>query len=106
MLKKENRLPRGFLKSESTINSYLYVFKIAKNQKNVSRFGFIVSKKIDKRATVRNRIRRKFRSCIEERLSEIERGYDFLFIFKKNIEKTNYCEILFGQLEKGSYLKK
>lgn len=105
MLKRKNRLPKGYLKSEKTINSSICVLKIAKNGSNLSRFGFVVSKKIDKRATARNRIKREFRKCLEDKLNEIVKGYDFLFIIKNNIEKKNYCEILYSQLRKEKLLK-
>lgn len=100
MLKKRNRLAKAFLRGERTITSPFYILKIKKNGELVSRFGFIVSKKIDKRAIVRNRIKRKMRFCIEQNLDKIIKGYDFLFILKKNIEKENYCEILVSQLRK------
>lgn len=100
MLKRENRLPKIFFKKEKQLNSSLFDLKIAKSGRSLSRFAFVISKKIDKRATVRNRIKRKFRNCIEENLSKISKGYDFLFILKKNIEKENYCENLISLLKK------
>ena len=71
---------------------------IAKNNLPYSRFGFVISKKIDNRSTVRNRTKRVFRSCIEELLQKIVDGYDMLFILYKNAvgQKRNK---LFNEIE-------
>lgn len=105
MLKRQNRFPKGHVKTEKTLNSQDYVLKIAKNKKSLSRFAFAVPKKIDKRATVRNRIKREFRRCIEERLEEIATGYDFLFTIKNDIQDKDFCGVLWIQLKKEGLLK-
>ncbi len=104
MLKRKNRLPKIFFKHDRVVSSPFYNLKIRRNGELVSRFGFVVSKKIDKRATVRNRIKRKIRSCMEENLDKIVDGYDFLFILKKDI-RENVCSNLFSQLGKENLLK-
>lgn len=100
MLKKENRLPKTFFKGERLLKSPFFDLKIGRNGGSLSRFAFVVSKKIDKRATARNRIRRKFRSCIEENLENIGGGYDFLFILRKNILEKNFCLNLINLLKR------
>lgn len=54
------------------------------NNLNLSRFGFIISKKVARRAVLRNRTKRLYRSVIEELLQKIVAGYDMLFIINKN----------------------
>lgn len=71
---------------------------IAKNDLTLSRFGFIASKKIDKRAVVRNRIKRVVRSCIEEMLGKIVEGYDMLFIISKNATLQKR-DVLYSEIE-------
>ena len=44
-----------------------------------SRFGFVVSTKLDKRAVKRNRVKRVFREAIRPLLPEIKDGFDFVF---------------------------
>lgn len=100
MLKKENRLPKTFFKGDKLLKSPLFDLKIGRNGKSLSRFAFVVSKKIDRRATHRNRIRRKFRSCIEDNLGNIGGGYDFLFILRKNILEKSFCLNLINLLKK------
>lgn len=63
------------------------MLKKTANNFKVSRFGFVVSKKIDTRAVVRNRTRRVLRSVIEDMLEDIQPSFDLLFILKKPIEE-------------------
>src|SRR3989344_8979389 len=84
MLPKEVRfsLRKRFI-PEKTYSSLFFVAKLRKNTLSHNRYAFIVSKKIDSRATVRNRIRRLFQaSVVASSISKT--GYDILFIAKKN----------------------
>lgn len=86
MFKRQNRLVMGVgYGSYSQSKTPYFNVKIRKNRENISRFGIIVSKNVDKRAVTRNRIRRQVRSCIEDNLKRIKKGYDVLFILKKEI---------------------
>src|SRR5579872_1892261 len=100
MLKRQFRLPaRSRLKRPFTFSTDLFTVKYATCTLPYSRFGFIVTKAVDKRAVVRNRMRRVLRSCIEERLSLIVPGYDMLFFLKPGIigkEREELC----GEIEK------
>lgn len=104
MFKRETRLTGRVVKGK-TISFPNLNLKIAKNGKDLSRFGFVISKKVDKRATVRNRIKRKLRNCLEEKMEKISKGYDFLFIIKGNTEKTNYCDMICSELNKEGLLE-
>lgn len=86
MLKKQFRLPaRHKLKNSSFFKTSNFNLRVSKNNIQASRFGFIVKKSVDKRATVRNRVRRVFRSCIEEMLENVRAGNDMLFSLEKGI---------------------
>src|SRR4029079_14632948 len=86
MLQKINRLPASVKLSQyHSLVTPRYFLKVSKNALTYSRFGFVVSKKTAQQATERNRIRRVFRSCIEEMLSEIVTGYDMLFLLKAGL---------------------
>lgn len=101
MLKKIFRLPKVKLKSEEKIVSQHLVIKVAKNNIKESRFGFVVSKKIDKKATARNKIKRELRNIVQENLGRIKPGFDFLIIVKKQNGK-GYDE-LEEELKKNNY---
>lgn len=79
MLKKEYRLTSGSLSNSKNFNSPLFGLKFRTNSLGKNRFAFIISKKIDQRASVRNALRRKVRSCIEEIFENIKPGNDFVF---------------------------
>jgi len=90
MLKRNNRLSvLKRSKGEKTISSPLFTIKYLVNEEGVSKFAFIISKKIDKRAVLRNKIKRNLSKGLEEILNEIALGHNFIFIPKKEIlEKT------------------
>jgi ribonuclease P protein component len=100
MLSKEYRLPSNSqLKNSSFFKTPLFAVKIAKNGITESRFAFLVRKKVDKRAVKRNKIRRVFRSCIEQMHAEIKPGYDMLFFLEKSIIEQER-DTLFKELQK------
>ena len=99
MLKKEYRLTSGSLSNPKNFKSPFFNLKIGKNSLEVNRFAFIISKKIDPRATQRNELRRKVRSCIEEIFDSIGKGYDFIFYPSAIAKKANREEIL-GEINK------
>lgn len=85
MLKRNLRLLSPVSKKANTVSTEQFNLKFLPNELPNSRFGFIVSRKIDKRAVVRNRAKRVLRSVVEENIKNIKQGYDFLFVLKKNI---------------------
>jgi len=56
-------------------------------------FAFIVSKKIDKRATKRNRIKRLLSESVRSFLPQIKPGIKGVFLVKKEILEKNFTEI-------------
>lgn len=54
------------------------------NKKAVSRIGFIISNKIDKRATKRNELKRKMRAVVFPLISQINPRHDIVLIVLKN----------------------
>lgn len=90
MFKRENRLVPGIKFNNSyLISSSQFVLKEKKNRLLVNRFGIVVSKKIDKRAVVRNRIKRMFRSSLEILNKNMSAGHDILFIARiRSLNKT------------------
>jgi len=84
MFSRKYRLPATIrLEHSKIIHTPLFSLRIAKNNLVYNRYGFIVSKKIDKRATVRNRLKRRFRACVEQMHKQLATGRDFLFVLKK-----------------------
>ena len=90
MLAHKYRLPATTKLSHAHFaKTSLFGIKYAANNITESRFAFVVRKSVDKRAVVRNRIRRVFRSCVEEQRAQIHPGHDMLFFLEKGIiDKT------------------
>lgn len=94
MLAKKHRLPKGVrIKNGRTFSSRFFLLKTGENNEGLSRFGFLVSKKISKSAVIRNRIKRQIRRCIEENLNNIISGVDMLFIAKNESINSTTEEI-------------
>jgi ribonuclease P protein component len=97
MLKRANRLSkivRGI--GGNKYFSPLFQVKVSENNTDKARFGFIVSKKIDKRAVIRNQTKRVLRSAAETFLNNLK-GKDIIIIAKKNLlpkEKEEVVEEL------------
>ncbi len=101
MLKKIFRLSRVKRSvGEKTIDSPLFKLRFSENGENVPKFAFIISKKIDKSAVIRNKVKRRLASEIEKILKDIKPGYNFVFIVKKEIldRKTNDLENIIKNL--------
>lgn len=98
MLPKQNRLKkkkdfeRIFKKGEGFKEGFLFL-KVIKNNLEVSRFGFVVSKAFSKRAVLRNRIKRRLRVAVKARLPEVKAGYDGALMVQKGLIPKDFTEI-------------
>jgi len=98
MLAKRNRLKNKkdlenvFKKGENFKEDFL-ILKVVPNSLNLIRFGFIVSPKISKKATLRNKIKRRLSQLIGLKLEKLKKGIDAIFIALPGIEKKDFWEI-------------
>ncbi|MGA2967770.1 MAG: ribonuclease P protein component [Candidatus Levyibacteriota bacterium] len=94
MLKKENRLTKIVKKAgEKKYFSPLLNVRMADNKDNKTRFGFVVSKKIDKRAVVRNRTKRVLREAAKHFLKDLA-GRDIIIFVKKSLSFKDKEEVI------------
>ncbi len=91
-LKKRKEINKVFKEGKSADND-LMIVKAIQNNRDVSRFAFIIPAKIFKRAVDRNNIRRRLREAIREGINEIKEGYDIVLIAKPGIKKSKFEEI-------------
>lgn len=83
---------------DKNVNKKIYdgpffrVFARKREGEYISRFAFVVSNKISKRATTRNKIRRYLQESIRELLAKFSSG-DYIFYIKKGILDKNLKEI-------------
>jgi ribonuclease P protein component len=98
MLKKEFRLrkqrdfervfKKGFYFSEK-----LLALKLVNNDLQISRFGIIVSNKVSKKASKRNRIKRLLRESIRSLQNDIKPGFDCVFVARSEIIDKDFKEV-------------
>ncbi|MFH0779267.1 MAG: ribonuclease P protein component [Parcubacteria group bacterium] len=104
MLKKINRINQekdfdrffglNFKKAHGlNLSAPNLIMKLLKSDLKRSRFGFIIPNKIDKRANVRNRIKRQMREIVRLNLPKIKITVDGLFLVKPGIKKMAYKQI-------------
>ncbi len=58
------------------------------------RFGMIISNKVSRLATHRNRIRRSFRDVLRRNWKKVDDGIDMVFLVKPGIEKMPVSDIM------------
>lgn len=99
MLKKQNRLGRLTRKNKDKIFTFpLFNLRVSDNGEKTIKFAFIVSKKIDKRAVIRNRTKRVLRSAAEEVIKKLKIGKNIVIVSKKALKPEQKEEVR-GTLE-------
>ncbi|MCK5591879.1 MAG: ribonuclease P protein component [Candidatus Pacebacteria bacterium] len=114
MLPKKNRIPRRFFplviikgKNYSSFNMYIRVatlpslFYLDNQTKQTSsskdgvfsRFSFITSKKVSKKAVTRNKFRRIGYGVVQKNIQNIKEGFLVAVFFKKNVINLSKKEI-------------
>lgn len=95
-IKKKKDFERIFKNSKSlksTTQGAPLIFKITKNSLGLNRFGFVVSQKVSKKATVRNKIRRRLSEAVKAEIENIKIGTDVVIIALPGAEKKDFLEI-------------
>jgi len=98
MLSGKNRITgkkdieKVFKKGKSFKEEFL-LLKVAPNSLPISRFTFIVSQKVAKKATGRNRIKRRLRELVKSQINNIKKGFDGIFVALPGLEKKSYPEL-------------
>jgi ribonuclease P protein component len=107
MLPKKNRISRVLfdtvLKDGAFFHSQNLSFRVVKAQKRLSKFSFVVSKKVSKSAVVRNLLRRRGYSVLKSIIGtkskeKMDNAILGAFFFKKGAEKLGFDEVR-GEIE-------
>lgn len=91
-LKKKKDFDRVFKEGKGYKEDFLS-FQVAKNNLENSRFGFIVAKTVSKKATGRNKLKRRIRELVRIKLKKIKKGVDGVFIARPGLEAKDFWEI-------------
>lgn len=90
MLAKRHRLTtdrdfrRLFRKGKRSIGEGINLIALPNGLPD-SRFGFVVSNKVEKRAVIRNQVRRRLRDIIRLRINSVQPGYDVALVVDKRV---------------------
>lgn len=118
MLPKENRLLFRAPKKKSAPRSKkrypgplfdLVSYPKLNDESICSQFGFVVSARVSKKATQRNRIKRLLREAVRENLEKIRSGFSVVFLVKPQSIDKERAELkseVFKLLQKADLIKK
>jgi ribonuclease P protein component len=98
MLKKDFRLRKQkdfdrVFGSGSFFSQGFLALKTVPNGLPSSRFGFIVSNKVSKKAVSRNRIKRLLRESVRLSFEQIKPGFDIAVMARADISKKSFVEV-------------
>lgn len=98
MLDKINRITKkkdfeAIFKAGKSVRGKYLTLSVLENGLNKSRFAFVASLKVSKKAVMRNKIRRRLSEIVRLNSDKIKPGYDFVFIAQPGIEKQGFDEI-------------
>lgn len=99
MLPKINRLKNKkdfekIFKNGKRFKEEFLLLIMIKNNIKTTRFGIVVSQKVSKKATLRNKIKRWISEIIRLKIiKKIKKGFDILLIAVPEIEFKNFWEI-------------
>ncbi len=90
-LRKKSEFDRVFTKGDS-FKDTLCLLKVVENGLDVSRFGFVVSKKVSNKAVRRNRVKRWLRGSVSSVLKDTKKEVDCVVIAFPSINTATYQE--------------
>lgn len=98
MLPKAHRLTREsdfkkIAKEAKSVHSRLFLLKKLSSLEKQTKFGIVISTKVSKKATIRNKVKRQTREIIHLNLPQIKPNYKVVIIVKNNIVDKDYQEI-------------
>lgn len=98
MLPKENRLKKEndfkkIMRSGRIIKGDFLIMKFTENSANSVKVGISVPKKVLKKATARNKQKRRIAAAIEAELPQIKKGLDLFLIARPGLEDKKFSDI-------------
>jgi len=91
-IKKDKEFQQVFKNRKSFANRQFIVYIYRKEQQLEFRVGLSVSKKVGN-AVVRNKLKRRIKEVNRMYLPNLKKGYDLIFIPKKNAVDLSFAEL-------------
>ena len=88
-------------------NSFLFIKFFKDSSLEGSKFGIVVSAKVSKKATVRNKIRRQISEAIKPHLKQVSKNVNVVIVTNSKIVDKTFTEIekvVLDLLKKGKIL--
>lgn len=82
-----------------TLSTPFFILRYQKNDLSKLQCAVVVGKKVDKRATARNKLKRRFVHIVKEITEDKNISYDFVFFLKKQIIEIERDQVK-AELEK------
>ena len=86
------RIPNVIRRGKKIMTSEIKMYFIASREHD-SKIAILVSKKIDKRAVVRNKLRRRAREIIHSLLPRTKSSHDIVISFQKGAQNLSFQEL-------------
>lgn len=93
-------------KKGKTFKEGLLLLKVLETDLNASRFAFVISQKVSKKANIRNKLKRRLKNINQKLLKgKKNKSRDILMIILPGLEKKEYKELenivkkIFGKLK-------
>ncbi len=80
-------------KSPNKFYSNNFVLRFVKNDKDISCFAVVTSKKISLKAVIRNKIRRRVYEVIRLNMNNFKKGFNVIIFVKKGVLEIEYQEL-------------
>lgn len=91
---RQNDVRRVYRDGNSARSNQLSLKYLKQKEPGEGRVAVVASKKVDKRAYVRNRIRRRVYEIIRRDWEEIEKGHDMVFmVYDKSLASMKHQEL-------------
>ncbi|MDD5098582.1 MAG: ribonuclease P protein component [Candidatus Pacebacteria bacterium] len=98
MLSQENRLKKkkefeAVFKGGRIVRGNSFFLKFLDNGTNRTKIGFVVSKKVSKKAVERNKVKRRLREATREKKDDIDKGLSIVIVALPVIKDLSFEEI-------------
>jgi ribonuclease P protein component len=92
-IRKQKDFDRVFSDKGTFFSQGALSIKVIANDLDCSRFGFIVSNRVSKKAVARNRIKRLLREAVRLKWVEVKSGMDAVIMVRSDISTQNLADV-------------
>ena len=98
MLPKKNRITKSkdfdnVYKNGVAARAHHLLIKAVSNNKNKTRIGVIVGKKVSPKAVTRNKLKRRLRNIFYQKINNIKEGFDIIVIPSPRLKNEEFIKI-------------